>query len=395
MQPAIGLSAVVFLIGAAQATFFAALLARPGHSNRQANRYLAALLLVFALALIDEFLLHSRYYRTVPQLLAVLWPLDFLYGPLFYFYTLALIEPRFAFSKHKLAHYIPFVLSAASYLPLMLLSGIEKADLVFAVTMPTPYHSVMALNTLAAMIQIPIYLLLAILHLRWHARSIRRTLSYREGADLRWLRNLTVVFAILWALYVLRDLLLPLSGLGSSAHWLLPGVMAFAVYALGYLGHRQPEIFSALVASAVADDNAETPAGVTNTVKYQKSALSDSQARMLYERLGALMQTEKPYRNSELSLAALAQQLGVSTHHLSQVINEHAGRNFFDFINDHRVRAAQILLADPNEQRSSILALSMEAGFKSKSAFYNAFRKQVGMPPAQYRAELTRTPNAG
>jgi AraC-like DNA-binding protein len=388
MSPSIDPITIIFLLGAAQAVFFAVLLLRARH---HANRYLAAFLVVFATALVDEFLLSTGHYRDVPRLLGVFWPLDFLYGPLLYIYTRALTAPLSLPPRAALMHFVPFLFSSASHAPYILLDVTEKVDLVFAPTTLTAYHTVMSLNTLAAMTQILVYLLFVILHLRRHTRAIAQTLSYRDGVDLRWLRNLTLVCVTLWALYVLRDLLLPLAGMAGAAYWSLPIAIAVAVYALGYFGHRQPELFGlAAITVGVRGDAPEnlpkrSEAGI---VKYQKSALAASQALAVHEQLIAMMQADKPYRDSDLSLLTLAQRLGVSTHHLSQVINEHAGCNFFDFVNAYRVREAQTLLADPAEQRGSILALSMEAGFKSKSAFYNAFRKHVGMTPAQYRASL-------
>jgi len=402
MSASIDFIAVVYLLGAAQALVFVVLLLRAPRSAQHANRCLAAFLLTFALALVDEFLLYTRYYRDVPQLLGVLWPLDFVYGPLMYFYFKALTEQHFVLTRKYLAHFIPLAISITSYTPFMLLSGTEKFDLVFAPTALTGYHSVFTLIALAAMVQILVYIILLILHLKRHSRAVAQNLSYREGVDLRWLRNLVLACFTLWALFVLRDLLLPLWGMGGADHWSLPVAIAVAVYVLGYFGHRQPEIFGLMAttpevrriaseAQVVEGDspNNEVGQATPTTDKYQKSALSESHAQSIHQQLIAVMQAEKLYLDNELTLSTLAQRLTISTHHLSQVINEQVGCNFFDFINEYRVREAQALLTDPAEQRSSILALSMQAGFKSKSAFYKAFRKHMGMTPAQYRESLS------
>ncbi len=48
-----------------------------------------------------------------------------------------------------------------------------------------------------------------------------------------------------------------------------------------------------------------------------------------------LMLTEQPYLDSELHLAALSLKVDISTHKLSQVLNEYLHKNFFDFINEY------------------------------------------------------------
>ncbi len=48
------------------------------------------------------------------------------------------------------------------------------------------------------------------------------------------------------------------------------------------------------------------------------------------------MQKEKPYLESKLTLKQLADKISVQPHRLSNTINEHLHKNFFDFINEYR-----------------------------------------------------------
>ena len=97
------------------------------------------------------------------------------------------------------------------------------------------------------------------------------------------------------------------------------------------------------------------------------------------------MRTEKPYLDGDITLQKLAKALGISPHHLSQTINEHLKQNFFDFINTYRIEEAKRMLLDPAKKHYSILAVSEEVGFNSKSAFNTAFKKQVKMTPSEFR----------
>ena len=99
------------------------------------------------------------------------------------------------------------------------------------------------------------------------------------------------------------------------------------------------------------------------------------------------MQKERPYLESELTLPKLADLLQVPPHHLSQVINESLGQNFFDFVNAHRVEEAQRLLRDPERSAYTVLAIAEEAGFNSKTAFNTAFKKVTGKTPTEFRQQ--------
>jgi AraC-like DNA-binding protein len=59
--------------------------------------------------------------------------------------------------------------------------------------------------------------------------------------------------------------------------------------------------------------------------------------------------------------------------------------NFYDYINQARVEAAKRALAASD---ASVLAIALEIGYNSRSAFYNAFKKHSGQTPSAYRAEL-------
>ncbi len=87
MMPEIDLLSVIYLIGAAQGVFLVVALLDKKIVNKQANGYLAAFLFIFTLSLVDEFLYQSHYFYEYPHLIGLIWPLEYLYGPLFYFYV--------------------------------------------------------------------------------------------------------------------------------------------------------------------------------------------------------------------------------------------------------------------------------------------------------------------
>ena len=118
--------------------------------------------------------------------------------------------------------------------------------------------------------------------------------------------------------------------------------------------------------------------------KYAKSGLSEAQLKKYRDALQELMYYEELYLDPGLTLPKLAGRMSCSVNHLSQVINAGFGMSFFDYINQHRVEQAKKLLAGLDD-RAAVLKVAYSVGFNSNSAFYTAFKKRVGMTPAQFR----------
>lgn len=118
--------------------------------------------------------------------------------------------------------------------------------------------------------------------------------------------------------------------------------------------------------------------------KYAKSGLSAQEMNQIEEKLKDVLQEEKPYLDADLSLKKLAELVGTTSNHLSQVINSKSKKNFFDFINSYRIEELKSLMNNPSNQKFTMLSLAFEAGFKSKSTFNASFKKLTGLTPTEY-----------
>ncbi|MGD2088809.1 MAG: two-component regulator propeller domain-containing protein [Candidatus Aminicenantes bacterium] len=122
--------------------------------------------------------------------------------------------------------------------------------------------------------------------------------------------------------------------------------------------------------------------------KYKTSALTPQYAEECIKKLKRLMENEKVYRDADLSLQSLAEKLSISSHVLSQVLNEKLNKNFPDFINWYRIEEARKILASPRGSQKKIAAVAFDVGFNTIVAFYNAFKKYTDMTPAQYKKQV-------
>ena len=120
--------------------------------------------------------------------------------------------------------------------------------------------------------------------------------------------------------------------------------------------------------------------------RYARSALKRGELEDIH---GALLRAlDGPpalYLKLDLTLAQLSASAGVAAHHASQAISEISGGSFYDLLTARRVAEAQRRLLDPANAQVAVDVLGTEAGFRSRSAFYAAFKAATGATPAEYR----------
>ncbi|MCG7872868.1 MAG: helix-turn-helix domain-containing protein [Candidatus Thiodiazotropha lotti] len=403
MQPEIDLYSAIMLLGAVQGMFLALALINAKSGLPVAHRLLAMLTLTFSLDLWMAFLHQSGYIANYPRLLVIDTNIDFLFGPLTYLYVTALTaRSGFRFTLRQWRHFLPFLLGFAILIPLLLLDQQQLQSLLNSQGEQQDSDILwaglaMILVGVLSILQMALYLGLSIKRLLQHQKSIEDQFSFLERINLAWLKNLLLALVALYLFYLadvfLADLLaFPEEVIG--IHFLM---IVLVIYSMGYLGLRQPAIFTQQDRSDPKTDRQSLDAQANQTgatlndtdpsqsqPKYQRSALDSETSQLLFEELQNHMDEQRTYLDSKLTLPQLATQLSISPNYLSQVINEQAGCNFFDFINRYRVEEAQRHLTAESAQMN-ILGIALDAGFNSKSAFYTAFKRHTGQTPSEYR----------
>ena len=177
-------------------------------------------------------------------------------------------------------------------------------------------------------------------------------------------RHLLVLLVGLWILHILQFSRMLLPDIG----WLFDLVpLAAAV------------IFLAFTVLVLTDSRALR---ALSQVEVAKPANLD-----VLTTLQIYMHEERPYLDPRLTLDSLAKAIGVPARELSQAIKASNDESFYHFINRHRVSEAQRLLLSPRETRTSVEAIGLMSGFRSRSTFYEAFRREISMTPAEFRRQ--------
>ncbi|MBW6536710.1 MAG: helix-turn-helix domain-containing protein [Mariniphaga sp.] len=370
----------IFLIAAFNAFFFSALLIqkKPGAAHDK--------ILIFWLVYLGFFtgvygLFYNQLFRDFPLLSASFISLLLLHGPFLYFYLASLIRHSKILPARAVLHFIPFILFNL-YLLISLFFPETSARIRLDHSnehghAPLLFNFFLLITALSG----PFYFLLAVRLFKKLDVRILRNFSTPKNSNLAWLRTLVYVFGAVWTALMLFAILHHIFQLFSwmfCTHGLALSLSVF-ILLIGYFGLRQKEIFH----SGLDYDLSNSP----EKVKYASTGLSAENARQTGERLKALMKTEKPFLNPELSLPQLAEMLDVPAYQLSQVINSNFNQNYFDFVNTYRVEEVKTKICDPAFGHLSFLGIAFESGFNSKSAFNRIFKKTTGKTPTHYRLE--------
>ncbi|MCB2196245.1 MAG: helix-turn-helix domain-containing protein [Bacteroidetes bacterium] len=126
--------------------------------------------------------------------------------------------------------------------------------------------------------------------------------------------------------------------------------------------------------------------------KYNGSGLSIEEAKTYIDQLFEKITKDDLYKDPFLDLKKLAELLSIPYYQLSQIINQHLGKNFTEFINEYRVNEAKRLLKNPANINETIENIAYDSGFNNPSSFYAAFKKIAQTTPTKYKKEQLKLP---
>jgi len=372
----------IFLIAAFNAFFFTVLLFQK--KPRALHDNILIFWLTYLGAYIGIYAFYSHELFTHFQLLSIsLISLLMLHGPFLYYYVLTLVSDKNQILGKDLLHLIPFVLFNLYILISSFNPEISEKLNIEKVSPGDNPPLIFSFFLIMTAFSGTLYFLLTIKLFKKLDINIFNNFSNRVNIDLFWIRKLVLVFGIIWTALISVTMIHHIFHMFSMVFCTDGLFLSLSVFVIliGYFGLKQKVIFS-------SEDILVAGEATRVQTKYSGSRLSDSEAKQYTEKLTDYMKSAKPYLNPDLSLPQLASDLNISSHYLSQVINEQFNLNFFDFVNGYRVDAFKEKIIDPEFRNFSLLGIAFECGFNSKSAFNRIFKQSTGITPSQYKKSV-------
>ena len=367
------LHTIISSISIFQFLFFSFFLLIHKKGKRVSNSLLALFLFSKVLCYINSmlFIHRSSVMEWFPHGFFIGQSFEFLLGPSLYFYVKSMAYRDFSLRKMHVFHLIPFFLHG---IVLMMTFHFHSAEVKRALLMNrpliiTPVEFIVIES--AIYIHFIVYGIISLIVLKEYRLELKKTFSSIQYIQLTWLKGLTLGFSAIWVSSYINFLLLV-----TIHQTLIPGsVHIFAIFLFAnivvYKGLKQPLIFSGIEKDSMKP-------------KYAKTPLPESEMDHYIDRLLAYMESEKPYLDSSLTINDLADKLSIPSHYISQVINTRLNQNFYNFVNGYRIEESKRVLAEQSKHKKTVLEVLYEAGFNSKSAFNNVFKKHTGMTPREF-----------
>ncbi|MFD2933927.1 helix-turn-helix domain-containing protein [Spirosoma flavum] len=388
------LFALIIFLGVAQGIFLGVFFLTGSRGRSVASRCLGCLMLAVSAVIGEMFLCYSNYMFRVLAIVDFSEPLNFLMAPLFFLFVFARIRGRLP--KGWGWHFLPAALWAINAIS-WLYQPVEvkynnylnayHPELPF-ISEPPSYLSedffglrdyINELTILSCLL----YNVAALVIIYRAYRQAGQRFWQNSPVRLAQLRNQSLLFLVLPILIViikpqfyqdLGDYLLACY-LTLTIYITSIRVMTGSIYFADEI--KIPPVLSAI--------------GTESKKKYEKSALSEEVEDAVLGKLTRLLEAERPYLDSALSLPKLASLLDTSPHHLSQLLNDRLGQTFFDWLATYRIAEAQRLLDDPTTSYLKIDEIAERVGYNSPSAFHTAFKRLTSQTPAQYRQKIGPT----
>ncbi|QJD80195.1 helix-turn-helix domain-containing protein [Spirosoma rhododendri] len=372
--------ALAILLGIVQGIFLGLFLLTGTRGKDVANRCLGWFTLVLVAIISEIFLNYTNYTFRLLWTVDLAEPVNFTVGPLFYFFVYSRLHKRLPRSWGW--HLVPFaiwLLNAVTWIdqPLEFRYNSytdawhpELPRIAAEQRWPEDFTDLRPYVSEITALSCVVYALLSLLVMR---RAVRQRPELTGSPVLRPLWLMSGLFALVPILIALVNLVFD-HDLGDH---LLASYVTLSIYVNTFLLLRGSAFFQPLPQPVAGPAEPKK--------KYEKSALSEEVEAVVLQKLTRLMDDEKLYLRSDLSLPKLADQLNTSPHHLSQLLNDRLQKSFFDLLADYRVREAQTLLTDPLTTNLKIDEIAERVGYNSTSAFHTAFKRLTGQTPAQFR----------
>ncbi len=330
--------------------------------------------------------------------------LGYLLPPLVYFYLKSQFDTTFRFRLRDGWHALPFIINTTYHL------------VVFA--QGPAFVRQWEMQVHDRFLGIPLFVLGTVqqflylywsLQLYWAYRAWTKTqFSDTDSISFHWFRNFLIAVTITVIFSLIINLIDSWLDLTFWQDWWGNLVGVVLIYYVSIEGYGQKQAPRKLTFRPNAS---EVSLGLQSILPLETDTLSEPQTTTLPElisispansvgtlpekqlaveleplkdKLLAYMTTEKPFLDSDLSLADLARRLHTNPVLLSQVINTGAGKNFNDFINEYRVEEFKRQLREPTNAHLSFLGLALDCGFNSKATFNRAFKKFTGASPKEF-----------
>jgi len=368
---------LILLLGVVQGV----LLTLTGLFRKNLKEKFKAMLFFSLTCIITEiFLNRTGYMYYVIQLVDFSEPMQFAIPPLIYLIVLSLNSNEQV--KNWWPHLIPFLAYTLYFIPFYFAPNNFKLENYYFMhhfvdwKSPESYELLKFLGGFRRF-QLLIYFFQATIYLVLGLQILFRYKSHSKDLQLlsRFEVNWWLVFNIVMAILIAVGLVVKMTYFRDIGDHIIAALLTVIIYFSSVTELIKPVNMATITQEAGKDDNP----------RYLASGMKEEKKMEIQQKLTAVMNVQKLFTDSLISVGKLSKLIGEPSYMISQVINEKMEVSFYDWIAKYRVEEAKKLLKDPKTEQYTVEQIAEEVGYNSKSAFNKAFKKFTGQTPSEYK----------
>ncbi len=335
------------------------------------SRYLAYIVLLISLNNLYYWLIDTQLNQYLEWKTArlYLFPWDLLIMPVYLYFVAGYLDKSHLKRRiYVLPFIIVFIVQLFNILRQLVDPGFFKEN-VFRIA---EWNAVVEYFTIAFVFFLLVKIFAIILS---YEKENKSNLNKRNTKWLKQLLFAAIVICSFWTVVLVMDKFIPSISINDRLKYYFIWIsMSAVVYWLGYLGIYHLKLFN---------QQEEIRNKRAFSLDWSKRS-SSSRKSERFEEIDAWIKSNKHYLDPNFGLAKVATHFALSEGYVSQLINN-SGINFSEYVNTLRLEEAKAMLTNREFESYTIVAIALESGFNSKSAFYKYFRKKMAMSPSEYR----------
>lgn len=372
--------------------------------SNQANIYLFFFLLINNIYALSHYAtVDSGNKYLIAIMLVHFTPLYLLLGPLFYFYIRGLLTDDHRLTKFDWIHFIPAILFFINIQPYFLNGWAYK--LQYAENVIKDVNNFINIDYIFlppkfSFLTRPIFAIVYVIAsiILIYKRTIKESyLTDQVKLIYRWIVLLVTTSVILYLGFLLFSLLSILINSFTLAEnkgfiFLYATVIGLLILNLSLLFF--PNILYGLpqfdyVIVTKKNREGQHRLGIVEDVKKQSKSfeISSEKLDLLKLKIDRYLEN-KPYLNPDFNLTMMSSDINIPVHHLSYYFNEHLNIGFNTWKNNFKIDHVITLINDGSGEILTLDALAKQAGFGSRTSFFNSFKQKMGVTPSEYLNSL-------
>ncbi|WP_428230609.1 helix-turn-helix domain-containing protein [Flavobacterium sp.] len=315
--------------------------------------------------------------KDFPDLFMIAKSFIFLVAPCAFLYVRSILFSDRLFKKYDWLHFLPFLIyfSLTIFVWIGNYIDLQIIDYVSA-----------KINNPFSMLSLTVWLVYAfcqtMMILNYDLKKFKEN-HLRSIKILDWIRvyNLMILF-LFSTLFVHYFLITRVDRVDFSCYILTSSVLVFTV---GWL-YFKPQIFYD------TNDTLEFAQERAIPIKTSESKtalplvkeLTPEKKRLYLNQLESIFASKELFLKKDLVIRDIADETGISVHHISSLINSEFNLHFQDYVNLKRIEYFKEKINHPEWKDLSLEGMAWGSGFKSRTTCFRAFIKHTGKSPSEY-----------